>query len=113
MSRAIVPIEEKSDSKPTKAKVERAYPVRSEEARDVALRRLSYRDCKFPIEFEIWQEFRQFPEVLGAYQGAATAAEQAAFEDRYRWNREQHERRIYGAPIQDELRQPDGVGRDF
>lgn len=76
------------------------YPLHGGEARDAAIRRLSYRGVKAPIEYEIWQEFHQFPEVLGAYVtpsgGIATVEQEAEFQWRFDWNRQERERRIYG-----------------
>jgi hypothetical protein len=43
------------------------YPVARHRARDVAIRRLAYRDIHDPSEEMIRLEFQQFPEVLGPY----------------------------------------------
>lgn len=61
-----------STVKATRAQGERKYPVEPREARDVAVRRILYRDDRRPApnpcEYQIWLEFIQFPEVLGRYQ---------------------------------------------
>lgn len=83
-------------AKATKAPSHREYPLRGPEARDVAIRRLAYRDIKMPSEYEIWKEFRRFPEVLAAYEGPAGDEAQLEFEERFQYEREQAERRVYG-----------------
>jgi hypothetical protein len=91
--------EKREKVKPTKAQPDREYPVKPHEARDVAIRRLQYRDVKTPGEWAIWLEFRLFPDVLGRYVGNATPLEQHEFEDRYRYIVEQRERRAYGRVV--------------